>query len=88
MARTTLEMFIKLIGADKVGRALDSTSKKIKNTQDQVDKGTKENAKYAAGMSGLSKAAVAGAVTGFARGTAAVRHALPGGRGAIAFCRV
>jgi hypothetical protein len=61
MARTTLEMFIKLIGADKVGRALDSTSKKIKNTQDQVDKGTKENAKYAAGMSGLSKAAVAGA---------------------------
>jgi hypothetical protein len=61
MARTTLEMFIKLIGADKVGRALDSTSKTIKNTQDQVDKGTKENAKYAAGMSGLSKAAVAGA---------------------------
>src|SRR6056300_681019 len=61
MARTTLEMFIKLIGEDKVGRALDSTSKKIKNTQDQVDKGTKENAKYAAGMSGLSKAAVAGA---------------------------
>ena len=44
MARTTLEMFIKLIGADKVGRALDSTSKKIKNTQKQVDKGTKENA--------------------------------------------
>jgi len=61
MARTTLEMFIKLIGADKVGRALDSTSKKIKNTQKQVDKGTKENAKFAAGMSGLSKAAITGA---------------------------
>ena len=60
MARTTLEMFIKLIGADKVGRALDSTSKKIKNTQKQVDKGTKENAKFAAGMSGLSKGAIVG----------------------------
>jgi len=60
MARTTLEMFIKLIGADKVGRALDSTSKKIKNTQKQVDKGTKENAKFAAGMSGLSKTAIVG----------------------------
>jgi hypothetical protein len=61
MARTTLEMFIKLIGADKVGRALDSTSKKIKNTQKQVDKGTKENAKFAAGMSGLGSAAITGA---------------------------
>jgi hypothetical protein len=60
MARTTLEMFIKLIGADKVGRALDSTSNKIKNTQKQVDKGTKENAKFAAGMSGLSKTAIVG----------------------------
>tara|TARA_S200002703_G_scaffold159675_1_gene174045 strand:- start:1705 stop:3822 length:2118 start_codon:yes stop_codon:yes gene_type:complete len=60
MARTTLEMFIKLIGADKVGRALDSTSKKIKNTQEQVDKGTKQNAKFAAGMSGLSKTAIVG----------------------------
>ncbi len=63
MARTTLEMFIKLIGADKVGRALDSTSNKIKNTQKQVDKGTKENAKFAAGMSGASKFAIAGAAT-------------------------
>src|SRR6056300_925775 len=61
MARTTLEMFIKLIGADKVGRALDSTSNKIKNTQKQVDKGTKENAKFAAGMSGLGSAAITGA---------------------------
>jgi hypothetical protein len=60
MARTTLEMFIKLIGADKVGRALDSTSKKIKNTQKQVDKGSKQNAKFAAGMSGLSKTAIVG----------------------------
>jgi len=61
MARTTLEMFIKLIGADKVGRALDSTSNKIKNTQKQVDKGTKENAKFAAGMSGLGSTAIVGA---------------------------
>jgi hypothetical protein len=61
MARATLEMFLKLTGADKTSRGLDKVSKSTKDFNDSVDKGSKQNAKFASGMSGLSKAAIAGA---------------------------
>ncbi len=61
MARTTLEMFIKVVGANKVAKALDNVSDELKDLQKQTDKNEKSNAKFAAGMSGLSKAAIAGA---------------------------
>jgi len=60
MARTTLEMFIKIVGANKVAKALDNVSNSAKNTHNQIQKNTKDNAKFAAGMSGLGKTAVAG----------------------------
>jgi hypothetical protein len=61
MARTTLEMFIKIVGANKVSKALDNVSDSAKRTHNQVEKNTKANAQFAAGMSGLSKAAITGA---------------------------
>jgi hypothetical protein len=61
MARTTLEMFIKIVGANKVSKALDNVSDSAKRTHNQVQKNTKANAQFAAGMSGLSKAAITGA---------------------------
>jgi len=61
MARTTLEMFIKIVGANKVASALDNVSGELKDLQNQTEKNEKANAKFAAGMSGLSKAAIAGA---------------------------
>jgi len=60
MARTTLEMFIKIIGANKVAKALDDVSDSAKKTHNQVEKNTKANAKFAAGMSSLKKGAIAG----------------------------
>jgi len=60
MARATLEMFLKLTGADKTSRGLDKVSKSTKDFNDSVEKGSKQNAKFASGMSGLSKAAIAG----------------------------
>lgn len=61
MARATLEMFLQLTGANKTSRELDKVSKSTKEFNDSVESGAKENAKFASGMSGLSKAAVAGA---------------------------
>ena len=60
MARATLEMFLKLTGADKTSRGLDKVSKSTKDFNNSVEKGSKQNAKFASGMSGLSKAAIAG----------------------------
>ena len=61
MARATLEMFIKVVGADKVAKALDNVSDELKDLQKQTDKNEKSNAKFAAGMSSLTKGAIAGA---------------------------
>ena len=61
MARATLEMFLKLIGVDKASRELNSFSKDIKNVDNSVKESSKANAQFAAGMSGLNKAAIAGA---------------------------
>ena len=61
MARATLEMFLKVIGADKSSRELNKVSKELKDQHNQVGKNSKQNAQFAAGMSGLSKAAIAGA---------------------------
>ena len=60
MARATLEMFLKLTGADKTSRGLDKVSKSTKDFNNSVEKGSKKKAKIASGMSGLSKAAIAG----------------------------
>ena len=61
MARTTLEMFIKIVGANKVAQALDNVSNELKDQQKQVEKNEESNKKLAKSMSGLSKAAIAGA---------------------------
>ena len=61
MARATLEMFIKVVGADKVSRALDNVSGSASNLDKKVNNSSKANAKFAAGMSGLGKAAIVGA---------------------------
>ena len=61
MARATLEMFLKLIGVDKASRELNNFSKDIKNVDNSVKDSAKANAQFAAGMSGTSKLAIAGA---------------------------
>ena len=61
MARATLEMFLKLTGADKTSRGLDKVSNSTKDFNNSVTKGTKQNAQFASGMSGLTKGAIVGA---------------------------
>ena len=61
MARATLEMFLKLTGADKTSRELDKVSKTTKELDNTVKNSSKQNEQFAAGMSGLNKAAIAGA---------------------------
>jgi hypothetical protein len=60
MASATLEMFIKIVGANKVSRALDDVSDELKDLQDKTEKADKANQSFAKGMSGLTKAAIAG----------------------------
>jgi len=60
MARATLEMFLKLTGADKTSRGLDKVSNTTKDFNRSVENAKKSNAKFASGMSGLQKTAVAG----------------------------
>jgi len=61
MARATLEMFLKLTGADKTSRGLDKVSNSSKKLDTDVKNTTKSNAQFAAGMSSLAKGAIAGA---------------------------
>jgi len=61
MARATLEMFLKLTGADKTSRGLDKVSKSTKKLDTGVKSSTKANAQLASGMSGLTKGAIVGA---------------------------
>jgi len=61
MARATLEMFLKLTGADKTSQGLDKVSKTTKELDNNVKNSAKQNEQFAAGMSGLNKAAIAGA---------------------------
>ena len=58
MARATLEMFLKLTGADKTSRELDKVSKTTKELDNTVKNSSKQNEQFAAGMSGLNKAAI------------------------------
>ena len=60
MARATLEMFLKLTGANKTSQGLDKVSKQTKKLDKSVKKSTKANAQFGAGMSGLSKGAIVG----------------------------
>jgi hypothetical protein len=60
MARATLEMFLKLTGANKTSQGLDKVSKQTKKLDNNVKKSTKANAQFGAGMSGLSKTAIVG----------------------------
>ena len=61
MARATLEMFLKLTGANKTSQGLDKVSNSTKDFNNSVTKGTKQNAQFASGMSGLTKGAIVGA---------------------------
>jgi len=61
MARATLEMFLKLTGANKTSQGLDKVSKSTKQLDADVKNSTKQNAEFAAGMSSLTKGAIAGA---------------------------
>ena len=61
MARATLEMFLKLTGANKTSQGLDKVSKQTKKLDKSVKKSSKENAKFAAGMSGFGSTAIVGA---------------------------
>jgi len=61
MARATLEMFLKLTGANKTSQGLDKVSKSTKKLDTGVKTSTKANAKFAAGMSGLGTTAIVGA---------------------------
>ena len=61
MARATLEMFLKLTGANKTSQGLQKVSKSTKDLDDDVKNSAKSNEQFAAGMSGLGSAAIAGA---------------------------
>ena len=61
MARATLEMFLKLTGANKTSQGLDKVSKSTKQLDADVKNSTKKNAEFSAGMSGLGKGAIVGA---------------------------
>ena len=61
MARATLEMFLKLTGANKTSQGLDKVSKSTKDLDKDVGNASKANAQFAAGMSSLTKGAIAGA---------------------------
>jgi hypothetical protein len=60
MARATLEMFLKLTGANKTSKGLDKVSKSTKKLDTDVKNSTKANAQFSAGMSGLGKASIVG----------------------------
>ena len=53
MARATLEMFLKLTGANKTSQGLDKVSKSTKELDKDVKNSAKQNEQFAAGMSGL-----------------------------------
>jgi hypothetical protein len=55
MASATLEMFIKLVGANKVARSFGTISNEIKQFRDQTEKAEKRNKKFASSLSGLQK---------------------------------
>ena len=59
MASATLEMFIKLVGANKVARSFNTISNELKEFRDQTDKAEKKNKKFASSLSGLQKTAIA-----------------------------
>lgn len=60
MASATLEMILKLTGADKTSRGLDKVSNAAKDLDDEVNNTTKANQRFGKSMSGLQKTAVAG----------------------------
>jgi hypothetical protein len=61
MARATLEMFLKLTGANKTSEGLDKVSKSTKELDKDVKNSAKQNEQFAAGMSGLGATAIVGA---------------------------
>jgi len=61
MARATLEMFLKLTGANKTSQGLDKVSKSTKELDKDVKNSAKNNEQFAAGMSGLGATAIVGA---------------------------
>ena len=60
MASATLEMILKLTGADKTSRGLDKVSNSAKDLDNEVNNTTKANQRFGKSMSGLQKTAIAG----------------------------
>ncbi len=60
MASATLEMFIKMVGVNKVAAELDKIEKGAKDLDDQINKSEKSNRKMSDSMSALRKTAIAG----------------------------
>ena len=61
MAKTTLEMFLKVTGVNKASNELGKVSKVTKDLDKNVKNTNKTNAKFASGMSSLGKLGIAGA---------------------------
>jgi len=61
MARATLEMFLKLTGANKTSQGLDKVSKSTTKLDKDVKNSVKSNAQFSAGMSGIGATAIVGA---------------------------
>ena len=60
MASATLEMFIKMVGVNKVASELDKIEKGARDLDDQINKSEKTNRKMSDSMSALRKTAIAG----------------------------
>ena len=60
MASATLEMFIKMVGVNKVAAELDKIEKGARDLDDQINKSEKTNRKMSDSMSALRKTAIAG----------------------------
>tara|TARA_R100000655_G_scaffold29818_3_gene60262 strand:+ start:4748 stop:6736 length:1989 start_codon:yes stop_codon:yes gene_type:complete len=60
MASATLEMILKLTGADKTSRGLDKVSNSARDLDNEVNNTTTSNQRFGKSMSGLQKTAVAG----------------------------
>jgi hypothetical protein len=60
MASATLEMFIKMVGVNKVASQLDKIEKGARDLDDQIKQSEKTNRKMSDSMSALRKTAIAG----------------------------
>ena len=58
MASATLEMFIKMVGVNKVASQLEKIEKGARQLDDTVNNSSKSNQRFGKSMSGLQKTAI------------------------------